>query len=144
MRKMIEIKNAHFICNQMSAIDIAYAFGLERKAVKEYIYQKLIAGGYLHKKSDRWFKPTEKLLNLAFLPSKYTLSETQSRYLTSQTACAKEEMVSLFDGNAQIFKALVEMGYLKFGTDKRYRKSTTFEDMLVEGEDTIHFKREDA
>jgi hypothetical protein len=127
----------------MTPIDIQYAFGLERKAIKTYIYEKLIANGYVTKKSDRWFKPTEKLLNLAFLPTKYIMNESQRRYLQVQTACTKEDIINLFDGNVQIFKELIKIGYFKFDSDRRYRKSEPFEEMLAEGEDTFYFRKDE-
>jgi hypothetical protein len=71
------------------------------------------------------------------------MNESQRRYLQVQTACTKEDIINLFDGNVQIFKELIKIGYFKFDSDRRYRKSEPFEEMLAEGEDTFYFRKDE-
>ena len=132
---MITIRNSNFIAPVMVKRDIQSAFLFEGK-VSDFIWRELIENGWIVRKSDRYFKPTEKLLDLAFLPSQIVLSEGQRRALEVSTTFAKEELVEIFE-NLQIVKKLIKMNLLKVGADKRFRKSAELEHLLVEGETLI-------
>ena len=121
----------------MSYKDISYAFEFEGD-VESFVYDVLIMDGYVHKHSDRWFKPTDKLLDFA-LPKSITLTRDQRIFLQTHGACYRQEFVEAFDGNSQVVRGIIRKGYLCLGADKRYRKSEEFMNILADGEDVIQF-----
>ena len=137
---MVKIRNTNFINSQMSVKDITLTFEYG-KNIKNFIYHTLIEEGYL-KKNARYFIPTEKLLDLAYVPEKLTLDENQRRCLGFVHSFYKKEIIELLDGNKQVFKTMLKIGLLKQEFGKRYRKSEKFEEILSDGVSTIELKGE--
>jgi len=138
---MVKFRNTNFINSQMSVKDITLTFEYGKIGIKDFIYHTLIEEGYLKKKA-RYFIPTEKLLDLAYVPEKLTLDEDQRRCLSVVSSFYKKEIIELLDGNKQVFKTMVKMGLLKQEPGRRYRKSEKFEEMLSDGMSTITLKGE--
>lgn len=134
----MKIRNKNFICDKMQKRDIKEAFYFETDDLMSEIYA-LIGEGYLRKEGDRFFCPTEKLLDEAFLPQSRTifLDDVKSRFLSHNSSFYRGDLVSCFDGNERIVAALIKKGVLRLEHDKRYRKSSEFEELLAEGGDTI-------
>jgi len=139
---MVTIRNSNFINSQMSLKDISFAFERGKETVKGYTYNTLIEHGYVRKKG-RYFVPTDKLMELAFVPDQITFHEYQRRWLNSIYKFYSEEVIeNAFDNNSHIFKVMVKLGMFKREQDKRYRKSEVFEDLLSEGESTFKLKND--
>ena len=137
----MNIRNKNFICKKMQIKDIKKAFKCEGKAF-DYLYDVLVEQGYMRKTGDRYFSPTEKLLNEAFLPKVLVLDEFQRRYLSNSSYFYKIDLCQIFGGDLvseQIVKKLIKEGYVLLDDNKRYRKSITLEDFLAEGEDTFYW-----
>ncbi|HBH11735.1 MAG TPA: hypothetical protein DDX29_01230 [Clostridiales bacterium] len=125
----------------MQLRDINNAFVVSG-SVLDYTYSVLIEGGYVRKIGGRFYEPTEKLLDEAFLPNILVLDEHQRRYLSMNQCFYRHDLVKCLDDNDQIVKALIKKGYLKLDTDKRYKKSDDFNNILADGGDTINLKGE--
>jgi len=139
----LEIRNKNFICKKMQLKDISKAFEFKGKAY-DFIYNVLLEEDYLRKIGDRYFTPTEKLLDAAFLPKMLLVKEHQRRYLSNNAYFYRVDIVNLFGGNLmaeQIVKKLIKDGYLLLDDSKRYRISTHLEDFLGDGEDTFHWEK---
>jgi hypothetical protein len=137
-----QIRNTNFISGIMTKRDIQSAFTYKGNVV-DFIYKVLIEEGYLQRHSDRWYKPTEKLLDLALVPPIYEMNEMQRRFLQAHTSFTKEDLTSSFDGNQQIIKALMRRGSIKLDADRRYRLGDAFAELLADGETTITFEKEE-
>ena len=119
----------------MQQVDIKKAFDIpSRVGVLRYIYDTLIENGYLVKQNERYFKPTEKLLDLAFLPDKLILNDFQSRWLSYNTSFNKHDLIVLFDDNKQIIKKMIYLQYFQLQRNGSYAKSAKFEQDLADGE----------
>jgi hypothetical protein len=137
---MVKIRNSNFITSQMSLRDISYTFVFKGSA-KDFTYKTLIEEGYI-KKHLRYFAPTDKLLDLAFVPTFIVLDEHQRRWFTcNNNFFAKEAIEHL--GEEQIFKRMVKVGMFKITTACRYRKSEGFEELLTEGETTFRLREDE-
>jgi len=139
----LEIRNKNFICKKMQLKDITAAFEIKGKTF-DYLYSTLIEDDYLRKVGDRYFTPTEKLLNEAFLPKTLIVEEHQRRYLSNNAYFYRVDVITLFGGDLraeQIVKKLIKDGYILMDDSKRYRKSTHLEDFLGDGEDTFHWEK---
>lgn len=133
------IRNKNFICSKMSMTDVTRAFECGKKP-KEYVYDTLIEEGWIRKIGDRFFAPTEKLLNEAFLPVCVSLDENQRRYLSNNTHFYRVDLLNAFGGeqtSEQIVKKLIAKGYIVLDDSKRYRKSGALEEFLADGDDTF-------
>ena len=133
-----KLKNPHYVARSMQIIDIQHAFGMKSKlATKRFIYDVLIHGGWVHKRGDRHFMATPKLLNLAFLPDELQLIDFQSRYFSYNETFSYTDLVDILEGNYTVVNRLIHLNYLLLQKNGSYRKSTTFEESLAEGEDTF-------
>ena len=133
----MQIKNINFISLLMQKRDICEAFVFKTGYITDEIYA-LIGEGYIHRRGDRWFIPTQKLLEEIFLPKCgfITLEDHQRRYLAVNNSFYLRDLVNCF-GNETIVNRLIIVGYLRLEGDKRYRKATVLEDILAEGGDII-------
>ncbi len=135
----MKIRNKNFICNKMTKRDIVEAFCCERKQFIDDICD-LISDGWITKIGDRFFHPTQKLLNIVFLPEcgYIILSESQRRALSYHTTFYYGELISLFEDNEVLINAMIKCNYLKLHEDKRYRKSKELEEFLIDGGDKLN------
>lgn len=131
---MITIDNPNYISSKMQFVDIKYAFKVQNKGIMKFIYEELIGPGYLRKVNERYYAPTQKLLDLAFLPKKLVLQEYQGRYLSYNSHFSRADLIELFDDNEQIVKQLIKLGFLTLQKNGNYSKSAKFEEALAEGE----------
>lgn len=135
---MKEIENKNFIAKKIQIKDIQLAFGFKgRLETNRFIYDTLIPEGYIMRHNERWFRATEKLLDLAHLPKKLILDTFQSRFLSYNTFFSKTDLVELFLDNEQIVKGLIKHGYLLLQKSGNYIKSAKFEDDLAAGENVF-------
>lgn len=131
--KKLTIHNSNYISPKMQLIDIKYAFDISEKNVMKFIYEELIGPGYLKKINERYYAPTQKLLNLTFLPKIFTLQEYQSRFLSYNAYFMRTDLNELLD-NEHLVKQLIKLGFFCLQKNGSYSKSTKFEEALVEGE----------
>ena len=135
----LKIKNANFICSQMTQRDIKYAFEFEC-SVLDFIYKELIASG-LVEKHERYYKPTYKLMKLAFGADKITLESHQIRKLVVNETFYISDLKELF-GNQVLVDQAIESGWI-LQEKGRYRKSVKLEEWLAEGEDELLLEKND-
>ena len=137
----MKIRNKNFICDKMIKRDVLEAFVNEHNTFIDLTCD-LIGNGYITKQGDRYFVPTKKLMEEIFLPKngRYTLDEHQIRFLSNQSSFYFNELLFSLDENATLVNAMIRIGLLKFHTDKRYRKSSEFEEFLADGGDIIKVK----
>lgn len=139
----VEIKNTNFICTYMNVADLRGAFGLpNNKTIHNYLYTTLIPDGWIKKHNERFWKPTEKLLNLAFLPEKVVFTDEQMRYLSYNLTFSRADLINIVDDNEQIVKRMIKLGLILMEKGGTYRKSVAFEEHLAEGEQTINLLNE--
>jgi hypothetical protein len=131
-----KIRNNNFINNRMDYHDIEFCFVLDGQ-VRPFI-NSLIAGGYIKKTGDRYYKPTDKLLELAFLPAFIQLQPEQRKFLTKNSTFTSSQLKWVF--NTQMINSLMRQGLIYTDANQRFRKSEGFTDYLVEGNDIIRFK----
>lgn len=131
-----QIRNTNFISSRMDVKDIELCFIFDGKT-RPFI-NSLVEEGYLQKTGDRYYKPTDRLLSLAFLPEKIILTTEQRRYVTRNSAFTAEQLRVVF--NNQMIKWLMVNNWIYVDANQRYRKSDQFNNWLVDGEDTINFK----
>ena len=131
---MIEIHNPNYLSPKMQLIDIKYTFNIKDKGIIKFIYEELIGPGYLKKVNERYYAPTQLLLDMAFLPKKLNLQEFQARYLSYNSHFSKTDLIELFDDNEQIVKQLIKIGFLSLQKNGNYSKAAKFEEALAEGE----------
>ena len=120
--------NQNYRNSRMSSKDVCHAF-----SVKENEIYNLIGEGFI-RKVDRFYKPTEKLLNREFLPKTISLKRLQRC-----SHLQKMEVIDLFGGDfqgRQVLKFLVRYGFLEI-VSGRYCISDSPADMLAEGEDIV-------
>ena len=134
----MKIKNSNFICEMMQKRDVTEAFEIDSKHALDGIYE-LIADGYLKKKGGRFYTPTQKLLDEVFLPKCgfINLEDHQRRYLSTANTFYFKDLVLCFSGNETIVNRMIVLGYFRLESDRRYRKGTTLEDIVAEGQDMI-------
>jgi len=134
----MEIKNPNFICPLMQKRDIQEAFVFQKGSSFVDELYKLIGDGYLQKKGDRFYIPTQKLMDEAFLPKNgfIVMEDHQRRFLNNNNGFYFKDLVICF-GNETIVNRMIKVGYLRLENDKRYRKSSLLDDLLVEGQDII-------
>jgi len=134
----MNLKNANFICPKMQIRDIRNAFDIGKISPLAYTYE-LIGEGYLRKVSDRYYAPTEKLIEFITPPS-IVLTDHQKRYLANNTTFYWRDLETIF-GNELIPKALLRIGYIKLEDSKRYKKDSRLDDLLAEGEEILCLSR---
>ena len=132
----MKIKNSNFICPRMQKIDIKKAFEFGKTSVNDFIYDVLIEEGWLKKINERYYKPTEKLLDYCFLPKIIKFNDNQLRFLAGNEEFNNSMLNNFFD--PQIVKYLARQGFLLIIKNDRYKKSSKFEDFLADGEDKIN------
>lgn len=132
----MKIKNPNFVSPRMNKHDIQGAFKIPLKGVHDLLYKELIPEGWVKKFNERYYKPTEKLLNHVFLPDneKLLLSDEQVRFLAYNTNFVRKDLIALFDDNEQIVKRLLRIGFLMLERTGTFRKSVVFEELLSDGE----------
>lgn len=130
---MIKIKNNNFICSQMTQRDIKHAFEFEGSTL-DFIYTELIAPG-LVEKHERYYKPTYKLMKLAFGTEKIKLESHQIRKLVNNERFYISDLKELL-GNQVLVDQAIESGWI-LEEKGRYRKSVKLEELLAEGEDEL-------
>jgi len=137
----LKVKNKNFICQRMNARDIKEAFYVDRKDFMDFVYD-MIGAGYLQKVGDRYFRPTQKLIDEVLLPENgmYYIEAHQRRILSFQSSFYFNELISVFDGKEYIANAMIRFGYFKISADKRYRKTDEFAEFLADGGDTVKVK----
>jgi hypothetical protein len=132
----MKIKNSNFISVRMNKHDIENAF---ESVTDIYSINRLVGDGWIKKTTNRAYTPTEKLLNLVFLPPTLKLETSQLRYLSLSGWFYKKDLINCLNDNDQVVKYLIRTGYLILHADKRYRKSDKFSEWLAEGNDTLFF-----
>ena len=130
----MNIKNKNFISSKMQIVDIKHAFGVETKGIQKFIYDELIGPGFLRKINGRYYAPTEKLLDLAWLPPMLDLTEYQARFLSYNSHFSRPDLIELLDDNIQIVKQLVKFGFFMLQKNGSYSKSAKLEEALADGE----------
>lgn len=134
-----------YLALKMQVRDIAYAFSVEKKESKlDFIYNVLIANGLLQKYNERYYMPTDKLLEFAFVPSFYITTKEQRRALVFQTHFTKEDLMTIFGGSLRgliMFRAMVRNGYVRLDDGKRYRIDATLGERLADGVEVIPITR---
>jgi len=131
---MIQITNRNYISKRMQLIDIKGAFGVSHKSIMKFVYDELIGPGYLRKINERYYTPTQKLWDLAFLPLKLLLTEFQVRFLSYNSVFNRTDLVSLFDDNEILVNKLILLNFFKLQKQGVYSKSDNFEEALADGE----------
>jgi len=127
------VRNNNFICNQMGRKDVEHAFDFIG-STGDYIYDVLIERGYL-KKYPGYYKPTKKLITLAFGAKEIILESHQLRFLAVNNLFYRGELDQLF-GNKHISQQAIETGWFLLQRGK-YRKSVKLEEWLTEGENKL-------
>ena len=120
----------------MDKQDIEHAFIFDGQT-RTFI-NSLIAEGYLKKIGDRYYKPTEKLLDAIYLPDVFIMTADQRRYLTRNSSFTKSQLNVVFSD--QIIKWLMINNWIYTDANSRYRKTEAFNDFLFEGNEAISFK----
>lgn len=131
----MKLKNANFVCEKMQLRDIKEAFDTKTPLNTAY---DMIRDGYLHKISDRYYRPTEKLYE-AITPTNIVLTEHQRRFLSNNSHFYWKDLVAVFDTEL-IPKAFLKKNYIKLDESKRYKKSDTLENLLADGEEVVILK----
>lgn len=132
----MNIRNSNFISLHMDKQDIEHAFIFDGQT-RTFI-NSLIAEGYLKKIGDRYYKPTEKLLDAIYLPDVFIMTADQRRYLTRNSSFTKSQLNVVFSD--QIIKWLMINNWIYTDANSRYRKTEAFNDFLFEGNEAISFK----
>ena len=136
--ELIEVRNPNFVCSKMSKRDVSKAFTIKGK-LDDFIYNTLIEDGYVRKVGDRYFSPTEALLDMVFLKDVIKIEDHHRRFLTINHLFYRNDLTTCF--NEQEIKWMIRNGYLTLGSsDARYRKSTTFDELLSDGIEEIKVK----
>ena len=133
-----EIRNTNFIAIRMDKKEIELAFIIpENDTARNYILS-LIGDGYLTKSGDRYYKPTLKLLDLAFIPDQIDITPETRRFLTANNALSLEQLQQVF--NRHVIRKLLLIGYFFCDANMRYRKTDKMQELLAEGDDYITLK----
>ena len=132
----MKIKNKNFISPRMNKHDLQGCFDVGEESIHTAVYEELIPDGWIKKFNERYYRPTEQLLNAAFIPESgiVTLTDEQERFLAYNTTFTRRDLIALFDDNEQIVKQMIQTGLLKLERTGTFRKSTGFEEDLSDGE----------
>jgi hypothetical protein len=125
----------------MQKRDIIEAFDFEnKKSPIDNIYD-LIGDGFLQKAGDRFYIPTRKLMELAFLPESgiILLDDNMRRYLSYNNSYYRGDLIHAL-GNETIVDVMITLGYFRLEGDRRYRKSPDFEQALSDGIDIVKLR----
>ena len=132
------IRNKNFICGQMTQKDIKKAFNFQGKAM-DFVYDVLIEDGYVER-HERYFKPTPKLINLAFGVDSFELNERALRVIASSEWFYRSEITDLFNGDKYIAEQAINEGYF-LQIRGKYRRSEKLSEYIASGENILLFKK---
>ena len=134
-----------YLTKKMQVRDLMYAFGQKNlKGKLNYIYDILIANGLVTRWNERYYLPTKKLLEFAFVPAMFNTSKEQRRTLVVNGHFTKEDVITIFGGGLKgetMFHALVRNGYMRQDDGRRYRITQELGERLADGLEMIPFVR---
>jgi hypothetical protein len=124
----------------MEVFNYTYSRGTEQS----FFIDRLLSEN-LVKYNGQFYKPTQKLLELAFLPKAIIIPKNIRQVLTHNEIFTKEELIKYFgdDYTADVIVFwLKEHLYIYQSSDCRYRKCDKLCELLAEGEEAINTKQE--
>lgn len=135
--------NPQFLCHRMQLRDLKHAFNIG-SGDTDYIYNVLIRNGLIVKHNERYFLPTDLLLDFAFVPSIYWTTKEQRRFFVFSSFFTKEDILTIFGGGLKgeaLFKAMIRNNYLRLDAGRRYRLAEELGERMAEGDEQITFNR---
>ena len=131
----MKIKNKNHFSHRMIRADLVSAIEMPSNAkTNKYIHDVLVGEGWFKKLSGgRYYEPTTKVLNAAFVPDLLELTKQQIRALSLSDGWYKPELVVIL-GNEHIFHQMIALGYLYQDSSRRYKKEEEFSERLVDGD----------
>jgi hypothetical protein len=125
----------------MSASKLSEAFNFKYTRKSELLsFIDLLMEDKLVKFNGQYYRPTQKLLQIAFLPETITIKKYYRIVLTQNEVFTKEEMIKYFgdDSSAEaIIVWLKDNAFIYQSSDCRYRKADKFDELLANGVEEI-------
>jgi len=132
------IRNNNFIAIRMDKKEIELAFIIPNNDTTRNYILSLIGDGYLTKSGDRYYKPTIKLLDLAFIPEILPVTSDQRKFISGNTVFSLEQLQTIF--NRHVIRRLLLLGYFFTDANMRYRKTDKMLEFLADGDECFILK----
>jgi hypothetical protein len=125
----------------MTASRVLEVFGYvnTKRPQQSFLIDKLLEENLI-KFSGQYYKPTQKLLEIAFLPKEIKITKQIRQVLTQNEVFTKDELLKYFD-DGYVAEAIIfwlkEHTYFYQSSDCRWRKTEKINELLADGVEEI-------